>query len=85
VQGRVLATPTAVGILRYLLGNRLSIGGPTGDGRVEVVIAAHSPESLAGDIGGLGAMVEVLSPPETRRRLAEIGAQLTAAYAGEGV
>ena len=82
LQARALVGPSALGRLRYVLGSRLSIGGPTADGRVEVVIAAHSPESLAGDIGGLGAMVEVLSPPEARRRLAEIGAQLTAAYGG---
>jgi predicted DNA-binding transcriptional regulator YafY len=82
VHARALVEASAVGRLRFVLGSRLSIGGPTVDGRIEVVIAGYSPESLAADIGGLGAMVEVLSPAEARRRLAEIGAQLTAAYAG---
>ena len=80
VHARALALPDAVGFLRYLFGARVSIGGPVADGRVEVVVAAHSVGSLVGEIGGLGAMVEVVAPPEARAGLAAVGAALVALY-----
>jgi predicted DNA-binding transcriptional regulator YafY len=55
--------------------------GPSGaDGRVELELRGHHVHALAGEIAGLGAMVEVLDPPEVRERLAAIGAELTETY-----
>jgi predicted DNA-binding transcriptional regulator YafY len=76
-----LVASEAVGWLRFLLGNRLRIGPAGPDGRVAVQIRGHSARSLAGEIAGVGAGVEVLDPPEVRECLAGIGAELAARYA----
>lgn len=57
---RAVAAPGAVGLCRFLLGTRVHIGPPEPDGRVALEIQAHSARALAGDIAGLGGMVEVL-------------------------
>ena len=41
---------------------------------------ATSIESLAAEVAGLGAMLELLDPPEVRERLAAIADQLAALY-----
>jgi predicted DNA-binding transcriptional regulator YafY len=73
-----------LGALRGVLGTRLLIDDaePDADGRVAITIAAHHVHAAAGELGGFGDQVEVIGPPEVRRRLAEIGAQLVARYAG---
>jgi predicted DNA-binding transcriptional regulator YafY len=77
---RALATPETVPICRWVLGNRVRIG-PTGpDGRVEVDLRGHNVHSLAGEIAGIGAGLEILEPDELRERLAEIAAELAALY-----
>lgn len=81
ILARASVEPGVVRTLRFVLGRRLGIG-PTGDdGRVEVELRGQSIASLAGEIAGLGASVEVLAPPELRGALAMIGRQLTATYA----
>ena len=50
------------------------------DGRVRIEIRGHSLQSLAGEIAGFGAHLEVIEPPELRDELARIGAELLAAY-----
>ena len=50
------------------------------DGRVRIEIRGHSLQSLAGEIAGFGAYLEVIDPPELRDELARIGAALLAAY-----
>jgi predicted DNA-binding transcriptional regulator YafY len=87
VKARVLARPESVGIVRYLLGSRVTVGAPhrpdgraDPGGRIELVVGGHSVPSLAGELGGLGAMIEVLSPPELRDALAAVGADLVTMY-----
>ncbi|HEX2118428.1 MAG TPA: SRPBCC domain-containing protein, partial [Acidimicrobiales bacterium] len=58
------------------------IGPTVEDGRVEVELRGHSAFSLAAEIAGLGAMVEVLAPAEVRDHLAAAGVELVAQYAG---
>ena len=70
-----------VPVCRWIFGNRVRIGPAGADGRVEVELRGHHLESLAGDIAGLGASLEVLDPPELRRHLARVGLELTATYA----
>jgi predicted DNA-binding transcriptional regulator YafY len=83
LRARALASPDFVPLCRRILGNRVRIG-PTGpDGRVEIELRGHHVESLAGEIAGLGAALEVVDPPELRDRLASVGAELTATY-GKG-
>ena len=50
------------------------------NGRVEIELRGHHVESLAGEVAGFGAALEVLDPPELRERLARVGAELTATY-----
>ena len=78
---RGLATPDTVATCRWVLGNRVRIG-PTGpDGRVEVELRGHHLHSLAAEIAGLGAGLEILEPVELRERLAQIASDLGALYA----
>jgi predicted DNA-binding transcriptional regulator YafY len=80
LRARALASPEVVHICRWVLGNRVRIGPAGADGRVEVELRGHHVESLAAEIAGVGAGLEVLEPPELRARLAHVGAELTATY-----
>jgi len=80
VLARATASSGIVGILRMSFGNRVRIGPPGPDGRVEVELRGHHVESLAGEIAGFGAAVEVLEPPEVRDRLARLADELTTLY-----
>lgn len=83
VQVRALAAPEIVPVCRWVLGNRVRIGGADADGRVEVEVRGHHLDSLAGELAGFGAAVEVLDPPELRERLARVGDELVATYRDE--
>jgi predicted DNA-binding transcriptional regulator YafY len=78
---RALADAEVVRLLRMIFGRRVGIGPTAADGRVEVEVRGHHVHSLAGELAGLGASVEVLEPPEVRERLAQIGAELAERYA----
>jgi predicted DNA-binding transcriptional regulator YafY len=80
LRARALASPDIVPVCRWILGNRVRIGPAGADGRVEIELRGHHIESLAGEIAGLGAALEVLDPPDLRDRLARVGAELTATY-----
>ncbi len=69
-----------VWILRVILGNRVRIGPPGPDGRVEVELRGHSTRSLAAEVAGLGTMLEVLDPTELRDHLAAVGGELVDLY-----
>ena len=80
VRARAMATTDSLGVLRWVFGNRLTIGPPDGTGRVEIEVRSSSEVSLAGEIAGLGAKVEVIEPDAIRRRLADIASELGALY-----
>jgi predicted DNA-binding transcriptional regulator YafY len=82
LQVQALVGADTVRLLRMMFGTRVSIGPTATDGRVEVEVRGHHVPALAGELAGLGARVEVRSPPEVRARLAEVGAKLVARYAG---
>ncbi len=71
-------------VLRDHFGRHLEVRGDPGDpgGRVSVTVAAHTARSVAEQLAGWGAAVEVVGPSEVRAELARIGAELTAAYGG---
>ncbi|MGH9069851.1 MAG: helix-turn-helix transcriptional regulator [Acidimicrobiales bacterium] len=79
-RARGLLDPTFVGLFRALLGTRVSIGPPAADGRVEVEVGGHGTDSLAGELAGFGAALEVIEPAEVRERLALIGTELIERY-----
>lgn len=74
------AQQEALGVLRMVVGNRLSIGPPGPDGRVSVEVRGHSARSVAGELAGLGAMVELSGPEEVRAAMAAVAAELQALY-----
>jgi predicted DNA-binding transcriptional regulator YafY len=51
------------------------------DGRVRARVAAHMARSIAEQLAGWGAMVEVVEPESVRAELARIGLELTERYA----
>ena len=50
------------------------------DGRVRVRVAAHMPISIAENLAGWGAAVEVLEPESVRAELARLGSELVERY-----
>src|SRR5690606_31169303 len=60
----------------------LAEAGPPDDGGwIELELDVESDEVAAGQLVALGANVEVLEPPEVRRRLADLGRTLAARHA----
>ena len=77
---RATASPSILGILRYVLGPRVRIGPAGDDGRVEVEVSGDEAHMLAAQLAGFGSDVVVLEPPEVRAELAAITRQLVAEY-----
>ncbi len=67
-------------VLRDHFGPHLEVLGEQDADRIDVTVAAHTARSVAEQLAGWGAMVEVTGPPEVRVELARIGAELLAAY-----
>jgi predicted DNA-binding transcriptional regulator YafY len=84
VQARALARPEVVPWCRFALGSRMRIGSAGLDGRVEVELRGHSARSLAAELAGFGAGIEILDPPEVRQLLAGIAAELAGLYRDAG-
>jgi predicted DNA-binding transcriptional regulator YafY len=80
-QVTALADPGLLRWLRAHFGTRLAVGATHGDGRVRVELGfAEQHPDPARELCGSADGLEVLGPPEVRRRLAEIGAALVTAY-----
>lgn len=78
---RARIDPGYVGMIRSLLGTRVSIGPPV-DGRIELELRGHSVASLAGELAGFAPALTVLDPPELRAELHRIGRSLVEIYEG---
>jgi predicted DNA-binding transcriptional regulator YafY len=83
VGARAVADLWAVPMLRGRLGTRFGLGPRRPDGRVEVELRGHYVDSLAAELAGFGAAVEVLDPPELRQRLADLAGELAALYSAD--
>ncbi|GAB3843802.1 helix-turn-helix transcriptional regulator [Dactylosporangium cerinum] len=81
LEARAVCVPHGIGLLRMGFGGRLEVGGPTTDGRVEVVIRGNDEYVLAGELAGLVEWLEVTGPPGVRDHLASIGRALVERYA----
>jgi predicted DNA-binding transcriptional regulator YafY len=81
VAARATATTAVIPVLRMAFGTRLRIGPPAGADRVAVELRGHTVESLAGEIAGFGAALEVQEPAVVRRRLAQLAGELHGLYA----
>lgn len=72
--------PDVLEYCRLTFGTRLEIG-PTGpDGRVSVEIRGHHLRSVAAELAGFGAGVEVHEPADLRQLLAQLGRELIETY-----
>ncbi|MFV2096217.1 helix-turn-helix transcriptional regulator [Micromonospora sp. LOL_014] len=80
VEIQAVCAPDRIGTLRMALGDRLEVGGPTTDGRVEVVIRGYSEYTLAGELAWLVEWLEVAGPAGVRDQLASIGTALVERY-----
>ncbi|MFV2085723.1 helix-turn-helix transcriptional regulator [Micromonospora sp. LOL_021] len=80
VEIHAVCAPDGIGNLRMALGDRLEVGGPTADGRIEVVIRGYSEYTLAGELAWLVEWLEVTGPAGVRDQLAAIGTGLVERY-----
>lgn len=84
VRATVLVQRRHLWVLRDHFGNYLEVVGDAppsgGEERIEITVAAHTARSIAEQLAGWGAMVEVTGPDEVRRELGRIGSELAAAY-----
>ncbi|SFO54581.1 Predicted DNA-binding transcriptional regulator YafY, contains an HTH and WYL domains [Geodermatophilus obscurus] len=86
VTASVRAPARLVPVLRDRFGRHCTVGerpdggGPDGDGRVALQVAAHTARSVAEQLAGFGGAVEVVGPAEVRAELAVIGAELVAVH-----
>jgi predicted DNA-binding transcriptional regulator YafY len=80
VRARAVVPANFVSVCRSVMGTRVKIGPPDPDGNVEVELRGHSATSLAGEIAGFGARVEIIEPLEVRAELARIGSELASLY-----
>ena len=75
-----MCAPDGIGLLRMVLGDRLDVGGPTADGRIDVVIRGPNEYALAGELAGLVEWLEVTGAPGVRHHLTSIGRSLVERY-----
>ena len=80
VWATVLIEPRYVPILRDHFGRHCQDAGQDPDGRARLRLGGSIPLDLARPLAGWGALVEVLEPDSVRDLLAELGAELVAAY-----
>jgi predicted DNA-binding transcriptional regulator YafY len=80
VVARAMIDAEALRMVAYSLGDRLRIGAPAEDGRVEVEIRGHHVRELVLQLGGFGTMIDVLEPPELLAELARVGRELVDRY-----
>jgi predicted DNA-binding transcriptional regulator YafY len=80
VHADVSVVPSALTVCRWVWGGRIAVGPTRPDGRVAAEIRGHSVESVAGELAGFGALVEVHAPDAVRQRLARLATELTDLY-----
>ncbi|MCM6773666.1 WYL domain-containing protein [Nocardia sp. CDC159] len=76
----VLADPAVVPILRDRHGRNCIAEGTIEDGRFRLRITAHLARSIAEQLAGWGAAVEVVAPEEVREELRALAGELAALY-----
>jgi predicted DNA-binding transcriptional regulator YafY len=80
VSATVLIAERFLPVLRSHFGRHCDPEGTTEDGRIRVRVAAPMALTIAEQLAGWGARVEVVEPEEVRAELARIGSELTARY-----
>ncbi|WP_324649961.1 helix-turn-helix transcriptional regulator [Georgenia sp. H159] len=80
ISATVLVTERLVPILSRHFGRYFSVVGTDDDGRVRARVSAHMALSVAEQLAGFGAGVEVVEPEAVRAELARLGAELGELY-----
>ncbi|AUS78383.1 WYL domain-containing protein [Actinoalloteichus sp. AHMU CJ021] len=80
VVATVLVVARYLSAFRAQWGRHCEVAGEGGDGRVRVRVSAHRAVSVAEQLAGWGAVVEVVEPASVRDELARIGAELVGRY-----
>ncbi|MEV0385252.1 WYL domain-containing protein [Nonomuraea sp. NPDC050643] len=80
VSATVLISARFLPILRDHFGRHCHVEGEEADGRVRARVAAPMPLTIAEQLAGWGARVEVVEPEEVRAELARIGRELAGRY-----
>jgi predicted DNA-binding transcriptional regulator YafY len=80
VVARGVARADHLDVLRMVFGSRLRIASSPREDSVDVEVRGQSEISLAGELAGLGAGIEVVDPPAIREHLARIGRALVEQY-----
>jgi predicted DNA-binding transcriptional regulator YafY len=81
VAATVLVEARYLAVLRSHFGRHCDVVDQHPDGRVRVRVAAHTAVSVAEQLAGWGALVEVEGPAVVRAELARLGSELVARYA----
>lgn len=76
----VLISARLAPVLRDRFGRHSEQLGTLDDGRVRVRVAAPMAISIAQELAGWGALVEVLEPDSVKDELARLGSELVARY-----
>ena len=75
-----LADAGIVGVLRGVLGTRLTVGRTDDDGRVTIEVRGHSTQIVAAELAGFADHIEVTAPEAVRDHLAHLGTRLRDRY-----
>ncbi|WP_024873895.1 helix-turn-helix transcriptional regulator [Saccharomonospora piscinae] len=78
-EATVVVESRFVWVLRRQFGRHCTV---VDEAEARVRVAAHTPRSVAEQLAGWGAMVEVVEPESVRVELARIGGELVARYGG---
>lgn len=76
----VLVDARFVPVLQSQFGRHCEVLDSVRDGRRRVRLAAPTARTIAEQVAGWGARIEVLEPAAVRAELARIGTELTARY-----
>jgi predicted DNA-binding transcriptional regulator YafY len=78
----VLIPQPLLPVLRKHFGRHCQVEGIQDDGRARARVAAHMALSIAEQLAGWGAIVEVVEPASVRAELARLGAEVVELYTG---
>ncbi len=80
LRAHIEAEPDVVPVLRTIFGTRVQIGPANARGTVTVEVRGHHLRSLAGQLAGLGARIEVIAPAALRDEMATVARELAGVY-----
>lgn len=84
VWASVITDERIAAVMREHFGAYATEAGPLPGQRVRLRVGSHTAASLAEQLAGWAAWVEVTEPPQVREELARIGARLVARYGCDG-